>query len=224
MRLISLRPFSGFPHPVAYDRFPVFHTRLPTTVFSVFHQIPHTDRYLYILITSSYNTLGSPTIVPRRFVKSRGNAARFKRLSIAWRRRIGSGSVDAGIGPAARSTPPARSASQSGTARAASENPQRRSPVPARRPCRSRVLASTSIRSAARPAISSAEATPAVPENLRTFLESPLPVPPPIIPSGIENSDLVPSVADGQDSSVFSRTLGATARRHSHLLHPLRWM
>ncbi len=37
-----------------------------------------------------------------------------------------------------------------------------------------------------------------VPANLRTFLDSPLPEPPPIIPSGIDNLDLVPGVADDQ--------------------------
>lgn len=37
-----------------------------------------------------------------------------------------------------------------------------------------------------------------VPHNLRSFLSEPLPVPPPVIPSGIENLDVLPSVPDEQ--------------------------
>jgi cellulose biosynthesis protein BcsQ len=39
---------------------------------------------------------------------------------------------------------------------------------------------------------------PQVQENLMTFLESPLPVPPPILPSGIANLDLVPCAPEQQ--------------------------
>ncbi len=57
---------------------------------------------------------------------------------------------------------------------------------------------STSIRSAARPGIFLGKQLRHVPANLRTFLDSPLPETPPVIPSGIENLDLVPGVADDQ--------------------------
>src|SRR5438445_13115017 len=39
---------------------------------------------------------------------------------------------------------------------------------------------------------------PGLQDNLKTFLESPLPLPPPIIPSGIENLDVVPCAPDEQ--------------------------
>ena len=39
---------------------------------------------------------------------------------------------------------------------------------------------------------------PNVPNNIKTFLESPLPVPPPILPSGIDGLDIVPCAPEAQ--------------------------
>jgi len=66
---------------------------------------------------------------------------------------------------------------------------------------------------------------PSLPENLKTFLQAPLPLPPPILPSGIDGIDLVACAPDEQRFFRLYPERSTPLREALDMLEPThRWM